>query len=239
MIRILQLSVFLTRDLFRSLAGLVVPAASLTFYAIAFEYGMDQPQFITVAGVALGAIGLVTALLLAGRAGRAAFYPFIARLRQRAELLAAIVLASLVITCVVAVLITAVALLRYQLTLDWPSLLWIVPTWLALWSLFIALALPLSTVVSRDGAHLLGYVLVTGLLVAYDRRWLLERQGLQWASRAVTLLLWPPTTLLAQASGGLHTRAYFLALALTLLYALILFGLGMQEFERKDLIWPE
>ena len=237
--RILPLSLFLVRDLFLSLSGVVVPAAGLTFYLIAFRYGMDQAQFTTVAGVVLGAISLLTALLLAGRAGRASFFPFVARLHHRGELLVAIIVASVAVTCVVAVLITAAALLRHQLSLDWPSALWIVLTWLALWILTAALALPLSGLTSREGSHLLAYVLVTTVLVANDRRWLLEQNGLPWLSRAITLLLWPTTTLLAQASAGVHDRLYFLALAATLGYALILFVLALELFEHKDLIWAE
>jgi hypothetical protein len=237
--RIVPLSLFLIRDLFASLTGVVVPAAGLTFYLIAFRYGMDQAQFITVAGVALGVIGLLAALLLAGRAARASFYPFVARLRRRSELLAGIWLGSLMITIVVAVLMTAAALLRGQLTLSMPSALWIVPTWLALWALTIALALPLSGLTSRSGSHLAGYLLVTALLVANDRRWLLDKEGLTWISRAVSIILWPTTTLLAQASTGVHDRTYLIALAATLSYALLLFLLGDQLFEHKDLIWPE
>lgn len=239
MTRIISLSLFLIRDLFGSLAGVVVPAAALTFYLIAFRYGMDQAQFTTVAGVALGMIGLLTGLLLAGRAARASFYPFVARLRRRSELLAAVVLAGLAVTVVVAVGMTAAALVRDQLELSWPAALWIIPTWLALWSLTITLALPLSALVSRDGSHLFGYVLITALLVANDRRWLLEREGLSWLSRIVAAILWPTTTLLAQASAGIHTRSYFLALAATLGYALVLFLAGVELFKHKDLLWAE
>jgi hypothetical protein len=237
--RILPLSLFLVRHLFLSLSGVVVPAAGLTFYLIAFRYGMDQAQFTTVAGVALGVLALLTALLLAGRAGRASFYPFFARLHRRGELLAAIVIASVAVTSVVAVLMTAAALLRHQLNLDWPSALWIIPTWLVLWTLTAALALPLASLTSRDGSHLLGYVLITALLVGNDRRWLLEQEGLRLLSGAVTVLLWPTTTLLAQASAGVHDRFYFLALAATLLYAALLFTLAVELFRHKDLIWPE
>jgi len=237
--RIGTLSLFLIRDLFRSLAGLVPPAAGLTFYGIAFEYGMDQPQFITVAGVALGAICFLTVLLLTGRANRASFYPFVARLRSRSELLAALVVSSLAITAVIALLITEAALLRNQLTLSFPSVLWIAPTWLALWLFMAALALPLSSLVSRDGSNMVGYVLVTIVLVANDRRSFLEQHRLGWLDRVVTIILWPLSTLLAQASAGVHDRSYFLALVSTVAYALILLGVTAALFEHKDLLWSE
>jgi len=237
--RILTTALFLVRDLFASLAGLVVPALSLTFYAIAFQYGMDQPQFITVAGVALGALALLTVLLLAARANRASFYPFVARLHRRAELLLAIGAGSLLITGVVAVLMAAAALAQNKLTLDWPSALWIVPTWLSLWAMAAALGLLLTPLTGRDGSHLLGYLLLTVLLVAHDRRWLLDQMRVQWAGRALSAVLWPPATLLAQASANLHTRPYYLAAGLTLAYALLLLAVAAQLFARKDLIWAE
>ena len=51
--RVWTLSLFLIRDLFRSLAGIVPLAVGLGFGIIAFEYGMDQAQFITVAGIGM------------------------------------------------------------------------------------------------------------------------------------------------------------------------------------------
>jgi len=237
--RIGILSLFLIRDLFRSLAGIVPLAVGFTFYAIAFEYGMDQAQFITVAGVGLGAICLLTVLLLTGRANRASFYPFAARLPRRSELLAAVVVGSLAVTSVIAFLMTEVALLQHKLTLDFPSALWIIPTWLAFWLFVAALALPLSSLVSRDGSHMVGYVFITALLVANDRRSFLEERRLHWLSRAVTAVLWPVATLLAQASAGSHDRSYLLAIVLTVGYAGLLFGLAVALLRHKDLLWPE
>ncbi|MBN1135804.1 MAG: hypothetical protein JXM73_04420 [Anaerolineae bacterium] len=237
--RIGVLSLFLIRDLFRSLAGLVPVAAGFTFYGIAFEYGMDQPQFVTVAGVGLGATCLLTALLLTGRANRASFYPFIARLPQRSELLAAVVIGSLAVTAIIALLMTEAALLQHKLSLDFPSVLWIIPTWLALWLLMAALALPLSSLASRDGSHMVGYMLITALLVANDRRAFLEEHRLRWLSRAVTATLWPIATLLSRASAGIHDRSYLLAMVLTVAYAGILFGLATALLKHKDLLWPE
>ena len=63
--RIVTLTSFLIRDLFRSLAGIVPLACTLAFGLIAFEYGIDQPQFITVAGIGMGTICLATTLVLA------------------------------------------------------------------------------------------------------------------------------------------------------------------------------
>jgi len=237
--RIYTLSLFLIRDLFRSLASLLPLALGFTFYSIAFEYGMDQAQFITVAGVGLGAICMLTALLLTGRANRASFYPLIARLHRRSELLVAVVAGSLAITAVIAFLMTEAALLQHRLALDLPSALWIIPTWLALWLFMAALALPLSSLVSRDGSHMVGYVLITALLIANDRRSFLEEHRLSWLSRAVSVLLWPIATLLAQASAGIHGRSYLLALVLTVVYAGILFGLATALLKHKDLLWPE
>jgi hypothetical protein len=240
--RIWTLTLFLVRDFFLSLAGIAPLAAALAFGLIAFEYGMDQAQFITVAGIGIGAICLWTTLLLASRANRATSYPLVARLGQRAELLAAVVLGGLAVTAVLGILITVANLLAGRLTLEFPSALWILPTWLALWLLVAALALPLSALVGRGGLHLAGWVLFTALLVANDQKPRLQAHRLDWLVRAVTTILWPVSTLLrlaAGASAGIHDRSFFLALALTLTYAALLFGLATQLFADKDLLWTE
>lgn len=239
MSRIWALTRFLSRDLFLSLAGIVPLAAALAFGLIAFEYGMDQPQFMTVAGVGNGLICMLTTLLLAGRANRASSYLLVARLHHRAELLASLVLSSLIITTILALLLAGGNLLAGRLTLDFPSVLWAVPTWLVLWLMMSSLALTLSALVSRNGSHLVGYLLLAGLLVVNDRKAVLEARRLSWLTRAVAAILWPVSTLLSTASAGLHDRSYFLALALTLLYAVLLFALAAQLLADKDLLWAE
>jgi hypothetical protein len=237
--RIRTLTWFLVRELSRSPAGIVPLAAALAFGLIAFEYGMDQPQFITVAGVGTGGICLLSALLLAGRANRAWSYPLIARLRHRGELLAAIVLASLTITAVLSLFIGLGNLLVGRLALDFPSALWILLTWPALWLLAAALALPLSSLTARAGSHLAGWVLLAALLVGQDQAPRLRSRGLDQVTQAISLLLWPPTTLLSRASAGVHDLSYLLALVLTVAYAAVLFVLASQVFADKDLLWPE
>jgi hypothetical protein len=237
--RIWALTVFLTRDLFLSLAGTVPLVTAVAFGLIAFEYGMDQAQFITVAGVGTGIICFLTALLLANRANRASSYLLMARLHQRAELLASLVLSSLGITAGLSALIAAGNLLGGRLTLDWPSALWIVPSWLPVWLLAAALALPLAALVERGGSHLLGYVLLTALLIANDQKERLMAHGLGWLAHLVTTILWPVRTLLAQASAGLHDTSYLVAGVLTVGYVGLLFGLASLLFEDKDLLWAE
>jgi hypothetical protein len=239
MTRIWTLTWFLVRDLFRSLTGVVPLGVSLAFGLIAFEYGMDQSQFITVGGVGIGGICLLTGLLLASRANRASSYSLVARLHRRSELLAALVLGSLGITILLAVLIAVANLLAGRLTLAWPSALWILPTWLILWSMMACLALVLSALVGRGGSHVMGYVLLAGILVANDqKRWLAAR-GLDWLIRGVTAILWPVSTLLSRASAGIHDRTYWLGLALTLVYGGLLFVLAILFFVDKDLLWTE
>lgn len=237
--RVWTFLLFLSRDLFHSLAGIVPLAAALAFGIIAFEYGMDQAQFITVAGVGTGAICLLTTLLLASRANRAALYLLLARLHSRAELLTALVLGGLGITAVLTVVIAVANLLSGRLTLEFPSLLWILPTWLILWLLAAALALPLSALTSRHDSHLAGYVLLTALLLANDQKALLTSRNFDWLAQGVTAVLWPVTTLLAQASAGIHGESYWLALALTLAYAVVLSVLAALLFTGKDLLWTE
>jgi hypothetical protein len=237
--RVWILTLYFTRDLFRSLSGVVPLAAALVFGLVAFEYGMDQPQFITVGGLGTGAICLLTTLLLAGRANRAASYPFVARLRQRAELLTAPIVGALVVTALLAFLIALANLLTDRLTLEFPSLLWIVPTWFVLWSFMAALALSLSSLVNRGGFQVLGYVLVVGVLVANDREAWLTGQGFHWLGKAVDIVLWPMSMLLANATAGSHERTYFLAVAATFAFALLLYALAVLLFGTKDLLWPE
>ena len=106
-------------------------------------------------------------------------------------------------------------LLAGRLSLDFPSALWIVPTWLPVWLLGALATLPLSGLVARGGSHLLGYVLLAGLLVANDRKAFLASHGVNWLARIVEAVLWPVNTLLAQASAGIYGRDYVLAWALT------------------------
>jgi hypothetical protein len=200
---------------------------------------MDQPQFITVAGVGTGGLCLLTALLLASRANRGWSYALVARLHHRGELLAAIALASLAITAVLSLFIGVGNLLAGRLTLQFPSALWILLTWPALWLLAAALALPLSSLAARAESHLAGWVLLAALLVAHDQAPVLRDHGLQRVTQAISVLLWPPTTLLSRASAGVHDLTYFLALGLTVAYAAGLFLLATQVFAAKDLLWPE
>jgi len=233
------LSLFLTRELFRSLVGIVPLAAAVAFGQIAFEYGMDQAQFITVAGLGLGMICLLTTLLLAGRANRAPSTLLVVRLHRRVELLIALVVGAMAITTALALLVTAANLAVGRLTLEFPSALWIVPTWLALWLLMASLALPLSGLVSRGGLNVLGYTLLTAVLVANDQRSALLARGLDAVVAVVQALLWPVSTLLSQASAGNHASSYWQALCLTLACAA---GCGLLTaglFRGKDLTWNE
>jgi len=239
MSRTWALTVFLVQGLFGSLAGIVPLAAALAFGLIAFEYGMDQSQFVVVAGIGIGTICLLTTLLLEGRANRASSYPLVARLHHRAELLGAVVLGSLCITTVLASLITLTNLLTHRLTLDWPSALWLVPTWLAFWLFVAALSLLLSPLTSREGSHLVGYTLLVALLVASDRRAWLASHRQEWLVRVVTKILWPFSTLLSTASAASHGQSYWIALTLTLACAGVLFSLAATLFETKDLLWAE
>lgn len=237
--RVLALTWFLVSDLSRSLAGIVPLAGTLAFGLIAFEYGMDQPQFITVAGIGMGAICLATALVSASRANRASSFLLISRLHRRSELLAALVLGSFAITAVLTLVMALANLLAGRLTLDFPSSLWIIPTWLPLWLLAATLALPLSGLVERGGSHLAGYLLLAGLLIANDRKAFLARQGLSWLTKIVEAVLWPVNTLLAQASAGTHNLEYLLAWVFTGAYAVLLFGFAASLFADKDLLWSE
>lgn len=239
MSRIRTLTWFLVRELFCSPAGVIPLAAAMAFGLIAFEYGMDQPQFISVAGVGTGALCLLSGLLLASRVGRAWSYPLFAHLKRRSEMLAAIVLASVGITFVLSLFITAGNLLAGRLTLDFPSCLWILLTWPPLWLLAAALALPLSPLTARAGSHLAGWVVLAALLVGHDQAARLRQGGMERVADAISVVFWPVTTLMARASAGVYDRSYLLALGLTMAYAAVLFVLASEAFADKDLLWPE
>jgi hypothetical protein len=237
--RIWVLARYFVSDLARSLAGIVPLAAALAFGVIAFEYGMDQPQFITVAGLGTCAICSLTTLLLAGRANQASTYPLLARLKRRGELLAALVVGGIVITTILVLMISAANLILGRLTLNFPSVFWILPTWSALWLLGAALALPLSGLTGRRGSNVAGWVFLTVLLVANDQGTWLRNHGFEWLTRAISAITWPVATMLRQASADTHGRNYILALLLTLLIAGLLYGLAAQLLEDKDLLWAE
>ena len=233
------LTLYLARELSGALAGIVPLAAAVAFGLIAFEYGMYQAQLITVGGLGIGTIGFLATLLLAGRADRAATFPMLGRLRWRAELLGSILAGGLGITWILAIAIVLANLLAGRLTLSWPSLLWIVPTWTALWLFSTALALSLSALVSRNGSNLLGYLLVVAVLVGNDRKADLVDRGAGWAVRIVERVVWPVGTLLSRASTEMHDETYFVAAAATLASAAGLFLLAAFLFRDKDLLWSE
>ncbi|HNS51932.1 MAG TPA: hypothetical protein PKO09_12215 [Anaerolineae bacterium] len=239
MSRIWVLTGYLVRALFGSLAGVAPLAAAVTFGLIAFEYGMDQAQLFTVGGLGIGVIGFLATLLLAGKADRAASYLLVGRLRSRTELLAAIGAGGWCITWALALGIVSVNLLAGRLTLSWPSLLWLVPTWSVLWLLTSALAVALSGLVSRGASNLLGYLLLVVILVANDRQTELLERGASWAVRIAERVTWPVGALLAEASAGVHGRTYLLALALVLFLAAALFLLAAYLFRDKDVLWSE
>lgn len=239
MTRLSVLASLLVRDLFLSMAGIVPLAAALAFGLIAFEYGMDQAQFITVGGVGTLALCLLSTLLLASRANRASTYLLLARLYHRTELLASLVLASLSITIPLAILIAVGNLLTGRLTLDLTAAFWVLASWLPLLLMAACLGLALSGLVARSASHLLGYLLLAGLMVANDRSAMLANHGFEWLAKGVSLSLWPVSTLLAHASAGELHPAFFLAGALTLGYAALLYGLAARLFRSKDLLWAE
>ncbi len=237
--RTLVLTSFLIRDLSRTLAAIVPLATTLAFGIIAFEYGMDQAQFITVAGIGMSAICLATGLVLASRSNRASSYLFVTRLRRRSELLVALLLSNLAITATLALLMTTANLATGRLALGFPSALWILPTWLPLWLLAAALALLLSGLVARRGSHIVGYVLLAALLIANDRKAFLIRHGMDWVAQGVGTIVSPVGKLLAQASAGIHGNTFILAWALTCAYAISIFALAATLFKSKDLLWSE
>ncbi|MCI0476752.1 MAG: hypothetical protein L0Y55_10935, partial [Anaerolineales bacterium] len=154
--RILALSLALVRNLFRTLFGVLPPVLTLLIYRLTYTYrDQGNPAYFTaVGGAGLMFVCVVTALLVADRANRAAMYPLIARLPRRAEFLLAVIVATLLITIAMAVLYTALVL-GFHTTLTPIELLLIAPRWFCVFILGATLGLMMSRLASRNGSHVI------------------------------------------------------------------------------------
>ena len=238
--RVRILSLFLVRNLFRSLLGLAPLAVTLGTYTVTFFYtGNKVDYFAAVGGFDLALACLVTTLVLASQANRAVMYPLILRLPQRAELLAAVVLSALGISVVMAALFTTLGMLQRTITVTVAELVLILPRWLALFTLASALGLHLSRLASHAASRLVIAALLIVVLVASDQQLALQRGGQGWLLGAAGVLASPIIANMMVEVHGAAPDRYLLAVLLPLAAAGILFALASWLFQKKDLLWTE
>ncbi len=238
MTRVVTLSLFLIRDLFRSLQGIVPPLLTLVLVWVTMTNTMRLNEFATFAGFDLALICLVTTLLLASRAARSSTYPLLARLSHRYELLTALFLASLLITFAMALLLTGMAVVQYRVRFSPYQALAIIPRWLVLSLLASALGLNVAKLASRGGSYLiiLGAIAVMGLL---NEVRLFLPPDVDWLLAGIEVLVAPIRTVLTMPVGGFTSMSEALPLFQTITYSVALFALSVLIFHRKDLLWSD
>ncbi|MGB8646863.1 MAG: hypothetical protein WCF84_16605 [Anaerolineae bacterium] len=239
MSRVWSLTLFLLKDFSRSLRIVVPPGLLLALYRVFFLYGSDVRYLGAVGAIMLGFICIVTTLLVIGTVNRASTYPLLARLSSRDELIAAIMLASFIITLSLAILFIGWIILNQQVPLQPFDLIKIATRWLVIFILVIAFALHLSKLVTRGGSNLVAYLIVVLSLVSYQRAEYPSFLLLDWTENLFTRILQPLTALISGGSDLITLSQYAIALAVTLLYSLLLYGLAIWLFRHKDLIWAE
>jgi len=132
--RILTLTFYFVKNIFRSLTGIGLVLASLVFWAIFFNPGQKTPDaayYMLVIGCFGAGMAFFVTLACASRANHAELYPWIIRLPSRVEYMTAVFCSSLIITAVLQLLVAILALFNGpQLTAV--HLLEIPPVWASL-----------------------------------------------------------------------------------------------------------
>lgn len=236
--RVLVLALYMTRDLFRSLAGVVPPVLTLGVYQATFYYGGKVDYFAAVGGADLCFVCLVTTLLFASRANRAATYPLLAR-SSRTELIAAIALSSFAVTIVMSILFVSLIIWQTHLSIALTEWIAIASRWLILWGFTIALGLNMGKLVSRGGSYLIVTGIVAIMVTVSEQRVFLLGGGYDWLVNAVSLVAAPVTTLLTAPVAESAGNEYVLSAAATITFALALYVLAAWLLRRKDLLWTE
>jgi len=236
--RVVTLSLFLTRNLFRTLLGVLPPALTLLVYRLTFTYRNqgDPDYFTAVGGLGLALVSVVTAFLVADRANRAAMYPLVARLPRRAELLAATVLSIVMIMLAMAALYTGCVILFQNMSLTPIELILIAPRWLVVFVFAATLGMMMSKLASRAGSHLFVWGLLGGMAFLRERVILFDVPA--FLTDSVELIVRPITHTLTTTLEPFSIQI-LPALMLTLLYAGGLFALAVWLFRHKDLLWLE
>ena len=238
MSRVVTLSLFFTRDLFRSLWGVVPPALGVVLYWLTFYYAGTVDYFAAVGGMDLALVCLVTTLLLADRANRATTYPLLARLPHRGELLAAIAGSALCVTIPLAIVFAIVAQSLGVVQITLPEALIIAPRWLALFVLVTTIGLHLSRLASRGGSYLVAYLLL-GLSLTVSEQQRLLGPELGWVPQTINVVTGPIAHLAASPVTPWEPVPFLLALGVTSACSGLLFALAVWLFRRKNLMWAE
>ncbi len=236
--RVMTLSFFLVRNLFRTLFGLLPPVLTLLLYRLTFTYRFphDPVYFTAVGGIGLAFVCVITSLLVADRTNRAAMYPLIARLPKRGEFLLAVVISTVLVMIAMAILYTACVLGFQNMTLTPIELLLIAPRWLIGFVFAATLGLMMSKLASRRGSHVIVFAVLSGMALTREQIRYLANGESWWLLDAIELVVRPITDSL---TVNLQTIEVLPALLLTLLYAGVLFSIAMWLFRHKDLLWME
>lgn len=237
--RILPLAGFLSRELFRSLGGVLPVALTLIFHRVFFLYGGDARYLGSVGGVSMAVVCLLTTLLVADRANRAALYPLLARLPGRWMMLAAVTLASFLLTLLLSTLFVAVIVLSGSVPLAAPEAGSLFPRWLVLDLFAIALALHLSKLVSYRGSNLVTYAVLVLALATFEREPAPFPIAPDWVTGLLDLLIRPPFGTAIVEPGLFSAPRDLPAIFLTLTYTGLLFALAVWLYARKDLLASE
>lgn len=236
--RVITLSLLLTRNLFRTLLGVLPPALTLLVYRLTFTYRDqgDPDYFTAVGGLGLALVCMVTALLVCDRANRAAMYPLVARLPRRAELIAAVALSIVLVMLAMATLYTALVLVFHNVTFTPIDLILIAPRWLSVFLFAATLGVMMSKLASRNGSHLIVWGAIGAMVFMRERVIMFDVPS--FLTDAIELVARPITQALTLPLEPFSIQV-LPPLLLTLLYASGLFFTGVRLFQGRDLLWVE
>lgn len=257
--RVLILTSYFLRELFRSLSGLLLIVAALVFYLVAIlgvTGGVDRDYAAIMIGAFFALLSLLLALIIADRAHRSSSYLLLYRLPSRSAFLAAILLATVLTAGVLELVVALLTLPRLVTPLTAGMVMDILPVWISWLLLGAALGLNMSELARCGWSRTIIYAVLafvlfvlnqqqTGVPVELSSRfsWIPHlipdpaRWG--WVFRIVDLLIWPLTASIRVAREMPYTLLESFAPALSLLAAMALLGLAADLFGRKDLIFPE
>ena len=238
--RVVTLGLFLTRNLFRTWLGVLPPVLTLLIYRLTFTYRDqgDPDYFTAVGGLGLSFVCVITALLVADRANRAAMYSLVARLPRRMEFLAAVVVSTVLIMLAMAGLYTGLVLGLQHMTMMPIQLLLVAPRWLILFIFVATLGLMMSNLASRGGSHIIVFTILGLMALSRDQLRYLNDGESSPLIAGIELVIRPVTDLLTR-SLEINPAQVLPALAMTVMYAVVLFALATGLFQRKDLLWAE
>lgn len=237
--RVAALASFQLKEFIRSLSIVAPLAITLALYWVFFEFPGDVDYFSATGGFVLLVASLVTTLLLAGQSNRMSCTAVATRLPHRSELLAAIVTSTLVVTGAMAVVYTSLALGQAKVAMTPGNLVVIAPRWLALAALFAAIGLHLSRLVSRNGSHLVAFVVLALFATIVEQQGVLLRSNFAWLARTAAVVSNPIVTTLREPVEPLSVVTTASALLLMAVYTTGLFILAAWLFRHKDLLWVD